>query len=270
MPSARDALARLVSRGFMSKPQTYRSAAYQGMLFVLNKPLCDTFISAGGLAKERYQTRPSDSQTVGPFNSQTGISSSLVSKATTTLPQALRPFDGQTIRQSEVLNVRPLDSFVLTGPEMGYWLDTGLQERHALAWRKEFEIEPDLLRMQLSWARWDLVENKKEDGIQNIINWLYGILRRTGGCYPRPVNYLSPEERRLRDLEAESKFRETAREKIRKAEIDLEFQKILDDQEGDKYRQLLSKVPKSSQEFKGKMLETLLRKAFLETMEIGI
>lgn len=187
MPSARDAVARLVSRGFMAKPQTYRSAAYQGMSFVLNKSLCDIFLSAGGLAKDRYQTMPqtvqqSDGHTVKPFDRQTNISSSLVSKATTLDHQTLIPSDSQTVRQSEIDNIRPSDNFVLTGPEMGYWLDTGLQERHALAWRKEFEIEPDQLRMQLSWARWDLVENKKEDGIQNVINWLYGILRRTGGC----------------------------------------------------------------------------------------
>jgi hypothetical protein len=271
MPSARDALARLVSRGFLAKPQTYRSASYQGMSFVLNKSLCDIFLSAGGLARDRYQTIPqtvqqSDGHTVKPLDRQTDISSSLVSKATTSLHQTLIPSDSQTILQSEADNIRPSDNFVLAGPEMGYWLDVGLQERQTLAWCKEFDLPHDQMRQQLSWARWDLVENKKEDGVQNTINWIYGVLRRTGGCYPRPDNYLSPEERRLRDIEAEAKNREEAREKIRQAEIDLEFQRILDNPEGEAYKELLKKVPTEYTTGKGKVFETFLKRAFLEDM----
>jgi hypothetical protein len=244
MPSARDAIARLVSRGFVSKPQTYRSAAYQGMLFVLNKSLCDIFIFAGGLARNRYQTqpqtvKPADSPTVIPFDRQTDISSSLVSKPTTIPPQNLIPSDSQTVTPSEANNIRPSDIFVLSGPEMGYWLDVGLQERQTLAWCKEFDLPHDHMRQQLSWARWDLVENSKENGIQNTINWLYGVMRRTGGCYPRPENYLSPEERRLRDLEADAKRREEARDKIYQAELDLEFQQILDDPKSASYQELM-------------------------------
>lgn len=271
MPSARDAIARLVSRGFMAKPQTYRSATYQGMSFVLNKSLCDIFISTGGLARDRYQTlrqtvQQSDSQTIPPFDGQTDISSSLPTKPTTKPHQTLRPFDGNSIIPSEVDNIRPSDAFVLNGPEMGYWLDAGLQERQTLVWCNEFDVEPDHLRMQLSWARWDLVENRKEDSVQNTINWLYGVLRRTGGCYPRPDNYLSPDERRLRDIEAETKRREEAREKIRQAEVDLEFQRILDNPEGKEYQDLLKKIPNEYSEGKGKIFETFLKKAFLENI----
>jgi hypothetical protein len=272
MPSARDAIARLVSRGFMSKPQTYRSAAYQGMSFVLNKSLCDIFLSAGGLARDRYQTMPqtvqqSDGHTVKPFDRQTDFSSSLISKATTITPQTLRPSDSQTITPSEVDNIRPSDIFVLAGPEMGYWLDVGLQERQTLAWCKEFDLPHDHMRQQLSWARWDLIENKKEDGVQNTINWIYGVLRRTGGCYPRPDNYLSPDERRLRDLETETKRREEARDKINQAELDLEFQQILDDPKGAAYQKLIKQLSDFEKQSKGKVFEMGLRRVFQASKE---
>jgi hypothetical protein len=272
MPSARDAISRLVSRGFMAKPQTYRSAAYQGMAFVLNKSLCDIFISVGGLSRNRYQTqpqtvKPSDSATVKQFDGQTDISSSLLSKATTITPQTIRPFDGQTIIPSEVDDIRQSDNFVLDGPEMGYWLDAGLQERQALAWCKEFDLPHDQMRQQLSWARWDLVENNKEKSVQNIINWLYGVLRRTGGCYPRPENYLSPEERRLRDLEAETKRREEAREKIYQAESDLELQKILDDPKGALYQKLYKRLSDFEKQSKGRVLEMGLKRVFQASKE---
>jgi hypothetical protein len=273
MPSARDAIARLVSRGFMAKPQTYRSAVYQGMSFVLNKSLCDIFLSAGGLARDRYQTmhqtvQPSDSPTVKPFNRQTDISSSIVSQPTTIPPQTLIPSDSHTITPSDTNNIRPSDGFVLSGPEMGYWLDTGLQERQALAWCKEFDIPGDQMRQQLSWARWDLVENKKEEGVQNTINWLYGVLRRTGGCYPRPDNYLSPEERRLRDLEVEAKRRQEARDKISQAELDLEFQKILDNPKGSPYQKLLMQLNDFEKQSTGKVFEMGLRRVFQASKEL--
>jgi hypothetical protein len=272
MPSSRDAISRLVSRGFMAKPQTYRSAAYQGMSFVLNKTLCDIFISVGGLARNRYQTqpqtvKPSDRSTVEPFDRQTDFSSSLISKATTITPQTLIPSDSQTVTPSEVNNIRPSDSFVLTGPEMGYWLDIGLQERQALAWCKEFDIPGDQMRQQLSWARWDLVENKKEESVQNTINWLYGVLRRTGGCYPRPDNYLSPDERRLRDLEKEAKRRQEARDKIFQAELDLEFQEILDNPKGAPYQKLLKQLSDFEKQSKGKVLEMGLKRVFQASKE---
>lgn len=272
MPSARDAISRLVSRGFMAKPQTYRSAAYQGMSFILNKSLCDIFISIGGLARNRYQTqpqtvKPSDSSTVEPFDRQTDFSSSLLSKTTTITPQTLEPSDSQTVTPSEADNIRPSDSFVLSGPEMGYWLDTGLQERQALAWCKEFDIPGDQMRQQLSWARWDLVENKKEEGVQNTINWLYGVLRRTGGCYPRPDNYLSPDERRLRDLEKEAKRRQEARDKIFQAELDLEFQEILDNPKGVPYQKLLKQLSEFEKQSTGKVFEMGLRRVFQASKE---
>ena len=255
----------------MAKPQTYRSAAYQGMSFVLNKSLCDIFISVGGLARNRYQTqpqtvKPSDRSTVEPFDRQTDFSSSLLSKATTLSPQTLLPSDSQTVTPSEDNNIRPSDSFVLSGPEMGYWLDTGLQERQALAVQR-FDLSGDQMRQQLSWARWDLVENNKEDGVQSTINWLYGVLRRTGGCYPRPDNYLSPDEHRLRDLEIETKRREDAREKIFKAELDLEFQQILDDPQGESYQKLYKQLTDFEKQSKGKVLEMGLKRAFQASKE---
>lgn len=156
---------------------------------------------------------------------------------------------------------------ILSGSEMFYWEEAGLAERHAMAWCKEFDIPVEELRQQLAWARWDMVENRKEETVENPVNWLYGVFRRTGGCYPRPENYLSPIERRCRDMETEAKQREEARKRVRQIEIDLEFQKTMDDPDGDEYHQLYAQLTDYEKLQKGKILEMGLRRAFLASEE---
>jgi hypothetical protein len=258
MPSARDAISRLTSRGFMAKPVTYRTATFQGFAFTLNKALCDLFQAVGGFSQERYQTIR---QTVGPSDSQIALSSSSYKepKVTTTKIQ-----DHLTVQQSDSLTVRHPDNFTLSHPEMGFWVDAGLQERQTLAWCNEFSLTPEDLRQQLAWARFDLVDNGKDKGVQNVINWLYGTFRRTGGCYPRPENYLSPEERRNLAMREELRRREKAREESIQNNIDTAFNDILDNKEGEKYQQLLAEVPVNMRGYSGKMLEAALKEVFLK------
>ncbi len=156
---------------------------------------------------------------------------------------------------------------ILSSPEMLFWVDIGLQERHVMAWCKEFDISAEEMRQQLAWARWDMIENRKDETVENPVNWLYGVLRRTGGCYPRPEKYMSPAERRLRDMEAEAKRLEEAREQTRQVEFDLEFQKILDDPDGDDYKQLFAQLSDFEKQQKGKVLDMGLRRIFQATKE---
>jgi len=151
---------------------------------------------------------------------------------------------------------------ILSVPEMLYWADIGLQDRHAMTWSKEFDITTEELRQQLAWARWDIIENRKGETVENPVNWFYGVLRRTGGCYQRPENYLSPAERRLRDIEAESKRLEETRQKLQQAELDLEFQQILEDPGGDEYQHLFAQLTDFEKQQKGKVLEMGLRRIF--------
>jgi hypothetical protein len=242
------------------------------MSFVLNKALCDIFISAGGLIRDRYQTmhqtvRLSDHQTVRPSDGQTHFSSSFNKATSTITSQTVAQSDGLTIIQSDMPDSRPSDKFVLIGPEMAYWVDAGLQERQTLAWCKEFDLDPDHLRQQLAWSRWDLVENNKEETVQNVINWIYGVLRRTGGCYPRPDNYLSLAERRLRDMEVEAKRLEEAMQNMHQTELNLEFQRIMNETNGDEYQQLYAQLTDFEKQSKGKVLEMGLRRVFQSSKE---
>jgi hypothetical protein len=78
---------------------------------------------------------------------------------------------------------------------------------------------------------------------------------------------MSPAERRLRDMEAEAKRLEEAREQTRQVEFDLEFQKILDDPDGDDYKQLFAQLSDFEKQQKGKVLDMGLRRIFQATKE---
>ena len=136
-----------------------------------------------------------------------------------------------------------------------------------MTWCKEFEIPAEEMSKQLAWARWDMIENRKNETVENPVNWFYGVLRRTGGCYTRPEKYMSPAERRLRDMEAEAKRLEEAREQARQVEIELEFQKILDDPDGNIYKQLFTQLSDFEKQQKGKVLEMGLRRIFQASKE---
>jgi DNA-binding Lrp family transcriptional regulator len=155
----------------------------------------------------------------------------------------------------------------LSGAELLYWEDAGLAERHAMAWCKEFEITDEELRQQLAWARWDIIENRKGETVEKPLNWLYGVLRRTGGCYPRPENYLTPAEHRLQDMKIEAKRLEEARSQSRQIELELEFQRIMDDPDADEYQQLHAQLNDFEKQQKGKILEMGLRRVFQASKE---
>jgi hypothetical protein len=125
----------------------------------------------------------------------------------------------------------------MIGPEMGYWQEIGLQERQVQKWCSEFDVNSIELRRQLAWARWDLVVNGKEAEIKkNVISWIYGILRNTACCYPRPENYKTPVELRAEQMKLENKKEEQARQDIERMEIEKGFRELWSNPEGDEYQ----------------------------------
>ena len=151
---------------------------------------------------------------------------------------------------------------ILTGPEMAYWEELGLQEKQTLKWCQEFDVEPGDMRQQLAWARWDLVCNGKEEEIKSPVNWFYGVMRKTAGCYPPPKNYQTPAEIRAGRLKTQRESEQRALQDLATEEVELRFKALLADPAGMEYQQLLLTVPELARNMKGKAMESILRERF--------
>ena len=145
---------------------------------------------------------------------------------------------------------------------MIYWEDLGLQNRQAQKWCEQFNINPDDLRQQLAWARWDLVNNGKEAEVKDPLNWFYGVLRNTAGCYPPAKGYQSPVEIRAARLRAQIDAEARARDDLATLETEAQFQAVLGNPEGVEYLKLLSGLPDAMSGIKGRALESILRERF--------
>ncbi len=271
--SVRGAISRLVQKGFIQKPVTIRNAVFQGFSYILNKTLCDHFINIGGFAyyqshhqtilpsdqQTTYQTNESsDSHTVTPSNGMTPHSSSSYLNIKTTTANG--PSDPNTKSLGD-------GNFVLNGPEMGFWLEAGLQERQAQKWCSEFDVTPTDLKRQLAWARWDLVENGKEKEVnKNAISWVYGHFRKTACCYSRPDNYQTPVELRAVKMRIDQEKEEKARQEIERLEEERVFTEILSNKDGEEYKALLAGLSEFEKglEKGGKAFENLLRSKFID------
>jgi hypothetical protein len=153
---------------------------------------------------------------------------------------------------------------VLTGSEMAYWVEQGLKDRQVLKWCEEFYIEPIEIRQQLAWARWDLVNNGKENEVKkDAINWFYGVLKRSAGCYPPAKGYQTPTHIRAARLREQIESDVKARYELETLETEVRFQAVLSDPEGAEYRDLLSGLPDAMIGIKGRALESILRERFL-------
>jgi hypothetical protein len=268
IPSVREALSRLVVKGFMHKPVTVKNASFQGFSYILNKALCDRFLAAGGLSQDHYngyQTiRRSDGLTLTPSDRLIEHSSSeslkdLKSTTTTTHYQTVRPSDSG--------NLKPSDDFILIGAIGAYWEGEGLGEGQAQKWCSQFKTEPQQMRQQLEWARYDLETNGKRSAVKkDTISWFFGYLRTTGGCFPRPINYKSPIETLAETIEKDLLQEREARIRLVAAETEQKFQQILADPAGNDYQNLYAQVSKLAKEVGGDILVHALRDVFQSRM----
>jgi len=278
IPSVKDAMSRLVRRGFMHNPVTIRSANFQGFSYILNQSAVGHFKAIGGLEQRNLlplshrrisdrQTdkktdikplsiRPSDSQ---PLNGGIAHSSSSFKIITTTTTE-----DPLTVGYEDK-SPKTAEGFVLVGPIEAYWGEEGLQEAQAQKWCSQFEVEPDQMRQQLEWARFDLeVNDRRSEVKKDVISWFFGHLRKTGGCFPRPGNYKSPTELRAEALEIELAKETEAKERLTAAEMERDFRQILSDPEGERYKALLMQINEFARTMEGEALESCLREEFFK------
>jgi hypothetical protein len=245
----KDSLRSLKQLGFIVT-ETFIMGDYRGFSFTINVELFNHFVAQRGRefsSLSSFEIQPLSH----PYN------------------QTDRQPIGQPHKQPDDLSLVVVEpekttTTVLTGPEMAYWVELGLKDRQVLKWCEDFNIDPTEIRQQLAWARWDLVNNDKEAEVKkDAINWFFGILKRSAGCYPPAKGYQSPamiRAARLREqIDAEAK----ARAELDTLEAEVRFQVVLNNPEGAEYQKLLSGLPEAMSGIKGRALETILRERFL-------
>lgn len=241
LATVKHTLRLAAARGYITGLRTFCQGGMRGFVAALDQVLCGEYFGRFSFLPDR----PVDKPVHRPVPS----SSSLKTKKLTTASNRLKSV-GQSAE-------------VLVGPTGIYWGTEGLQEQQAKTWCKQFDIEPTQLRLQLEWARHDLVVNNKASEVKkDCVSWFFGVLRRTSGCYPKPQNYKSPAEIRAEQMEQAAKEAATARDKQIAAEQEMAFQRILTDQDSEAYKSLLAGVSDFAQEMGGKALEIALREAF--------
>ena len=128
-------------------------------------------------------------------------------------------------------------------PEYSFWRQQGLAQKQIESWKSEFELSEELLDTYLRWASWAIdAENKKGDEgkkIESPQNWFYHMLKRTG-AYPKPVDYVSYEEKKLiaqREALEEKERIAKQQAELHTRELELEIGRLADEiiEQGDSH-----------------------------------
>jgi len=275
------AIESIVKKGFLNK-KVVKNSKFQGFSFVLNKSLCDHFLNV--MDMYRHFTHPDQTSVTSIVQPSSNVVTRQQDSMVTIRSDSLVVMvpDSQAIHSSSsslnntsttketpdgmVTTQAGNDDFVIVGPEMAYWESSGLQERQAQVWRSEFAITAAELRQQLAWARWDLVSNGKEKEVKkDVIRWVYGYFKRTGGCYPRPDNYQSPLEIRAEQMKIQQEKEEKARQEIERMELENGFKIVWSNPDGEEYQAIWSCLSKMEKEFaKGStILEQLMKAKYM-------
>lgn len=139
---------------------------------------------------------------------------------------------------------------LISTPELGYWRQKGLTSKQIESWAQQFRVTIDSVIESLSFCAFDMVDNAKEtkDSIKDVFSWFFRIFERTGG-YPRPGNYRSHSEKeiakekaRIDELRRQSEELKSLREDAVKAEMDLEFERMLNDPDSQRYKKCFENV----------------------------
>jgi hypothetical protein len=139
---------------------------------------------------------------------------------------------------------------LVSTPELGYWRQKGLTAKQLESWSQQFRVTIDSVFESLSFCAFDMVDNAKEtkDSIKDVFSWFFRIFERTGG-YPRPGNYRSHSEKeiakekaRIDELRRQSEELKSLREDAVKAEMDLEFERMLNDPDSQRYKKCFENV----------------------------
>jgi len=256
VPTIRDTIQLLTRKGFITKPTKFVYKNWQGFTYqIADEQLCARFLKARGGEFENLAQR----QTLIPPTNQNQLQPTVdVITSHITSPSSSSFLENKTTTTKGPAGVK-----ILSGAIGAYWEEEGLGEKQAQKWCEQFEVEPNVMRLQLEWCRFDLEENGKRDEVKkDKISFFFSRLRTTGGGYPRPVNYKSPVEIRAEAIEQDLLKEREAQERLIAAEDELKFQQILSNPDSVAYQSLLKQTNEFDREMGGTVLVNILRGIF--------
>jgi len=253
----------LTKEGYIGQIKLYVNHTQRGFTYNVNPSLCNEY-------QERFKAYPANDPVKKPVSHKVKRFAGWPVNDPVKEPDKILPssFSSSIKDLTTTEQSTPLKT-ILTGPEMAYWEEQGLLDKQAQKWCGEFDVEYGDMRQQLAWARWDLVNNEKEKEIQSPVNWFYGVMRKSAGCYPPPKNYQTPAEIRAARLRTQRESEQRALQELATEEIELQFKALLADPTGSEYQQLLQTVPELARGMKGKALESILRERFFTDKRAG-
>jgi len=169
-------------------------------------------------------------------------------------------------KTNDIINLILSENF-----EMGYWRQKKLTAKQIIKWMEIAKCNIDNIIQYLCYCRFEMVDLdlEKSKPIENVFNWFFRILEKTGG-YPKPKGYKSFQEKKIeverqivkqKEKEAQE-IRELHQRKI-KAEQDKKFWNMMNDPEGELFKKCFEKI-NSFQKRKptGKGFEISMRSIF--------
>jgi len=226
--TVREALLVLVKDGYLYLLDKKRTAGTNGFTYNMNKHLCSIYEARlrgyAGLAKG--QSLASSIGRLSVTEAEPSEGRSLV-------------FSSRLLDEKETITSQT----VLYGAVGAYWKGEGLEELQIQKWCSQFGVEPEEMRQQLEWARFDLEFNKRRKTVtNNLTTWFYDHLRTNGGMFPRPAGYRSAGELRAEAMQQQRESGLFAKAKIAEIEFANSLQSFLADPDAPLYRELLGRV----------------------------
>ncbi len=131
-----------------------------------------------------------------------------------------------------------------TAEEFPFWFELKLTGKQIMEWGKKFEIPVNDILDFLRYAEFDFIDNdklNKPKPIPNPLGYFYKILEKTH-TYNKPINYKSFNEKKIEKEKAELEKIQAELDELRKLReqkenlhIELAFEKMMADPEGELY-----------------------------------
>jgi len=257
----------LSADGFISKPTKYVNRSFQGFSYTVNQGLCRQFVEKRG----HEFTGSSDCPSLCPTDCPTPYPS-------------LGPADGMSHGLADELSghyssslksntTTDLETLLKTDPELSYWQEKGLLQQQVQKWLEETSMSEGLMIQALKYCRFDMVDNNLEESkpVQNVFNWFYMIIKRTGH-YPKPPGYKSWSEKMMEleqalieEQESELRRMEELRTRKYKLDGDRRFHEMISDPDSETYQAVYARLSAFEKELaEGMAFERAMRSRFDE------
>jgi hypothetical protein len=264
LSSVKYSLPVLIEEGYVSQTVQVNTHNYQGFSYSIDVQKCYEYFTRFKPAEEWPLVWTAGQSVVSPAASRVvrPVVSAPVSPAASPPSPTSSSSKNLTTKEQGKLCLEDGTDLWIT-PEMRYWKAAGLDDGQIRLWMQEFNKDLDLLVENLKYCRFEMVELNMEEKkeIRSPVDWFYKILVRRG-YYPRPKDFRSMSEIEVEERQRILEERAAERERMRQLEVEEKFQDMLDDPEGELYRQCFSSLNDFARKSKGKLFESAMREAF--------